>query len=203
MSSPPCDPIRHVSSWLQGCAPVHETFSAETETGLRPRRYKLPRRLVKSSKQSPQVAAYRDNWSGIRAKHVAFIIWAFYGLVNAVVVCDTGFCRVLVCCWCRTAAAGSDLDWLLFNSLSLACVCHQRHETARDRDETETTSLPGCDTLRPAILRLLTYFNCGQAPDRGQIVGPVRSILLWTVCRSPVLSQMGAVNRPRRHQQWS
>jgi len=28
---------------------------------LRLRRYKLPRRLVKSSKQSPQVAAYRDN----------------------------------------------------------------------------------------------------------------------------------------------
>ena len=64
----------------------------ESETKVRPRRYKLPRRLVKSSKQSPEVAAYRDNWSGIRAKHVAFIIWAFYGRVNAVVVCDTGFC---------------------------------------------------------------------------------------------------------------
>ena len=113
---------------------VHETFSAETET--RPRRWELcprrdwdetlqvaemlPRRLVKSGKHSPQVAVYRDNWCGITASHVAFIIWAFYGLVNAVVVCDTGFCRVLVCCWCRTAAAGSDLDWLLFNSLSLA-----------------------------------------------------------------------------------
>ena len=57
----------------------------ESETRLRPRRYKLPRRLVKSSKQSPQVAAYRDICSGIRANHVAFIIWAFYGLVNAVV----------------------------------------------------------------------------------------------------------------------
>jgi len=71
---------------------VHETLSAEaetlgtmSETRLRPRRYKLPRRLVKSSKQSPHVAAYRDNWSGIRANHVAFIIRAFYGLVNAVV----------------------------------------------------------------------------------------------------------------------
>ena len=89
-----------------------------------PRRYKLPRYLVKSTKQSPQVAAYRDNWSGIRANHVAFIIRAFCGLVNAVVitwiVCDTGFCRVLVCCWCCTATAGSDLYRLLFNSLSLA-----------------------------------------------------------------------------------
>ena len=61
-----------------------ETRRCESETRLRPRRYKLPRRLVKSSKQSPQVAAYRDNWTGIRANHVAFIIWAFYGLVNAV-----------------------------------------------------------------------------------------------------------------------
>ena len=25
-------------------------------------------------------------------------------------ICDTGFCRVLVCCWCRTDAAGLDLD---------------------------------------------------------------------------------------------
>jgi len=39
----------------------------------------------KAVSSSPQVAAYRDNWTGIRAKHVAFIIWAFYGLVNAVV----------------------------------------------------------------------------------------------------------------------
>ena len=51
---------------------VNETFSDETETRpetsetlgtvseTRPRRYKLPRRSVKSSKQSPQVAAYRD-----------------------------------------------------------------------------------------------------------------------------------------------
>jgi len=41
--------------------------------------------LVKSSKQSPQIAACRDNRSGIRAKHVAFIIRALYGLINAVV----------------------------------------------------------------------------------------------------------------------
>ena len=41
---------------------VHKTFSAETRRDVvSPRRYKLPRRLVKSSKQSPQVAAYRDN----------------------------------------------------------------------------------------------------------------------------------------------
>jgi len=39
----------------------------------------------KQYKQSSQVAAYRDNWSGIMANHVAFIIWAFYGLVNTVV----------------------------------------------------------------------------------------------------------------------
>jgi len=78
---------------------------------FRPRRYKLPRRLVKSSKQSPQVAAYRDNWSGIRTNHVAFIIWAFYGLVNAVVACRmwywflscTSMLLVSHCrCWLRS-----------------------------------------------------------------------------------------------------
>jgi len=64
---------------------VSETRPRRCESETRLTRYKLPRRLVKSSKQSPQVAAYRDNWSGIRAKHIAFIISAFYGLVNAVV----------------------------------------------------------------------------------------------------------------------
>ena len=57
----------------------------ETETETLQVAETLPRRLAKSSKQSPQVAAYRDNWSGVRANHVAFIIWAFYGLVIAVV----------------------------------------------------------------------------------------------------------------------
>ena len=55
---------------------VHVTFSAETETRLRPRRYKLPRRLVKSSKQSPQVAAYTEILKWYQGKHVAFIIWS-------------------------------------------------------------------------------------------------------------------------------
>ena len=59
----------------------------ETETETLQVAETLPRRLVKSSKQSPQVAAKFPCviWSGIRANHIAFIIWAFCGLVNAVV----------------------------------------------------------------------------------------------------------------------
>jgi len=77
-----------------------ETKTLETVSETRPRRDVVsPRRdwdrdvtscrdvwwKAVSTEQSPQVAAYRDNWSGIRANHVAFIIWAFYGLVNAAV----------------------------------------------------------------------------------------------------------------------
>jgi len=44
----------------------------------------LPRHMVKSSKQCPQVTTYKDNHSSMKIEHVEFIIWAFYGLVNAV-----------------------------------------------------------------------------------------------------------------------
>jgi len=45
-------------------------------------------------------------------------------LQQAEIICDTCLCLVLVCCWCHTATSGSDLDWLLLNSLSLTCVWH-------------------------------------------------------------------------------
>jgi len=55
----------YINSVWQGCArdlfgrdPKRDVVSPRRD---RPRRYKLPRRLVKSSKQSPQVAAYKDN----------------------------------------------------------------------------------------------------------------------------------------------
>jgi len=117
---------------------VHETFSAETET--RPRRDVVsPRRdwdrdvtscrdvWWKAVSSSPQVTAYRDNWSGIRAKHVACIIWAFYGLVNAVVGLPRTWYWFLSCRPTSMLLVPHCHCWLRSGLTSLqqsVCVCH-------------------------------------------------------------------------------
>ena len=61
---------RYTADW-QGCA--RDLFGRdETETETLQVAETLPRRLVKSSKQSPQVAAYRDNEvvSGLITSHL-------------------------------------------------------------------------------------------------------------------------------------
>ena len=101
-----------------------------TVTETRPRRYKLPRRCrdvwwkAVSSPHKLQPTEIIEVVSGLSMSHYNMgFLWSGW-CCGRPTVCDTCLCLVLACCWCCTAASGSDLDSLLFNNLSLTCVCH-------------------------------------------------------------------------------
>jgi len=139
----------------------------------------LPRRLVKSSKQSPQVAAYRDNWSGIKAKHVAFIIWAFYGLVNAVVGLHYAILVSVVYSYVDGAAPPLLAQiWTDFFST----VCHLPVCATNDVKQPETETRPRPPPCLVAVPYDLLYSVYLLTLIAGKHLTVDKSLDRWGVC---------------------